>query len=165
MVSTPSRETTTTCCTDDETGTGIAVDADGNVIVSGNFLATADFGGGNITVAGQTDGFIAKYSSEVPTAVRPHPVTSLELSAYPNPFNPSATIQFVLPGRGRVRIDIHDVHGALVTRIIDSVGDAGPNEVRWDGRDAHGRSVASAVYLGRMEFRGEMRTTKLFLMK
>jgi len=46
-----------------ESGTGIAVDAAGNVFVSGYFEATADFGGGPVTSAGQSDGFVAAYGA------------------------------------------------------------------------------------------------------
>jgi hypothetical protein len=42
---------------------GVAVDADGNVFVTGYFSGTVDFGGGGLTSAGGWDIFLAKYSS------------------------------------------------------------------------------------------------------
>jgi len=44
-------------------GTGIAVDASGNVFVTGRFFEAADFGGGNLTSAGNYDIFLAKYDA------------------------------------------------------------------------------------------------------
>jgi hypothetical protein len=41
----------------------VAVDSSGNVIVTGYFGGTADFGGGTLTSAGFYDIFLAKYSS------------------------------------------------------------------------------------------------------
>jgi PKD repeat protein len=41
-------------------GNGIAVDAAGNVVVTGAFVQTVDFGGGAMTSAGNSDVFIAK---------------------------------------------------------------------------------------------------------
>jgi PKD repeat protein len=45
-----------------ESGADVAVDAAGNVVVTGSFEGTADFGGGPLTSAGQGDVFLAKYS-------------------------------------------------------------------------------------------------------
>jgi len=42
---------------------GVAVDANNNVLVTGTFSGTADFGGGPLTSAGGPDIFVAKYSS------------------------------------------------------------------------------------------------------
>jgi uncharacterized protein (AIM24 family) len=47
--------------TDD--GDGVAVDSNGNVIVTGTFKGTVDFGGGGLTSAGGCDIFLAKYSA------------------------------------------------------------------------------------------------------
>jgi hypothetical protein len=41
---------------------GVAVDASGNVVLAGYFNYTADFGGGNLTSAGSSDAFLAKYT-------------------------------------------------------------------------------------------------------
>ncbi len=46
-----------------ESGSGVAVDAGGNVFVTGMFEGTADFGGGPLTSAGQSDVFLAKYTA------------------------------------------------------------------------------------------------------
>ena len=42
----------------------VAVDASGNVIVTGNFEGTVDFGGGALTSAGSGDIFVAKFGSD-----------------------------------------------------------------------------------------------------
>ncbi len=44
-------------------GSGIAVDGAGNVVVTGSFRGTVDFGGGPITTAGSGDIFVAKFDS------------------------------------------------------------------------------------------------------
>jgi hypothetical protein len=46
-----------------DSGNGVAVDSNGNVLMSGYFLGTADFGGGSVLSTGSTDIFLAKYSS------------------------------------------------------------------------------------------------------
>jgi len=46
-----------------EAGRGVAVDADGAVVVTGNFSGSVDFGGGGLTSAGGDDVVVAKYST------------------------------------------------------------------------------------------------------
>jgi hypothetical protein len=47
----------------DQNGNGVAVDAGGNVFLAGNFWATVNFGGLNLTSAGAGDIFIASYDN------------------------------------------------------------------------------------------------------
>jgi hypothetical protein len=47
-----------------ETATSIDLDASGNIFVGGYFVGVGNFGGNNLTSAGQQDGFLAKYSPE-----------------------------------------------------------------------------------------------------
>jgi hypothetical protein len=47
----------------DDSGAAVAVDASGNVYVTGRFSDTANFGGGNLTSAGSFDIIVAKYSA------------------------------------------------------------------------------------------------------
>ena len=44
-------------------GVGVATDAGGNVVVTGLFNGTVDFGGGPLTSAGGVDVFLAKYNA------------------------------------------------------------------------------------------------------
>ncbi len=49
--------------TDSDRGSAIAVDADDNVLVTGRFQGTVDFGGGPLTSAGSTDIFVTKFDA------------------------------------------------------------------------------------------------------
>jgi hypothetical protein len=83
----------------------------------------------------------------------------------PNPFNPSTTIRFSLPRDTRVVVSVFAVNGAEVARLIDEKRPAGLHEVRWDGRDAAGRALASGVYFYRLEAAGRVLTRKLVLVR
>jgi hypothetical protein len=69
----------------------------------------------------------------------------------PNPFNPHTSIRVNLPRETHVRLDIFDVHGRRMIGLVDGVLPAGPRDLVWDGRDAHGRQLPSGIYLYRME--------------
>ena len=55
--------TTTLGGTSEQAGHGVAVDGSGNVYVTGEFYGTVNFGAGDVTSAGQTDGFVTKLNS------------------------------------------------------------------------------------------------------
>ena len=73
------------------------------------------------------------------------------LGNWPNPFNPATTVGFSLPQDGPVRLTVHDVRGRLVRVLRDGMVPAGSHQVRWDGRDAGGRAVASGLYLVQLQ--------------
>jgi hypothetical protein len=72
--------------------------------------------------------------------------TAVSMDVGPNPFNPSTTIAFALPAAERVRIAIYDVGGHRLATLVDAVHERGTHSVVWNGRNAHGGSVASGTY-------------------
>ena len=78
------------------------------------------------------------------------PVATRLLPPFPNPFNPRTSIAFELQRTQRVRLEIVDLRGRVVRHLLDGVQSTGPHEVRWDGKDDHGRTVASGAYSCRL---------------
>jgi len=70
--------------------------------------------------------------------------------AVPNPFNPATDLKFSLPRDAAVSLKLYDVSGRLVRSLLNENLPAGHHEVRWNGRDDSGRSVASGTYFVRM---------------
>ena len=71
-------------------------------------------------------------------------------SSYPNPFNESTTITYGVPTRAEVQVDIVDVQGRHVERLVDRSSLApGTYEVEW-----HPRGATSGTYLYRMVAEG-----------
>jgi hypothetical protein len=84
----------------------------------------------------------------------------------PNPFNPSTTISFSLPVECAVRIEIYDVSGRLVARLLDGARrSAGAHDVEWNGRDASGRAAASGIYVYRLTAGKETISRKMVLLR
>ncbi|MFN0151464.1 MAG: FlgD immunoglobulin-like domain containing protein [bacterium] len=89
-----------------------------------------------------------------PTSVDPRETAAPAFALFggePNPTSRGATIRFSMPARGAARIAVYGLDGALVRTLVDGVVDRGAGSVAWDGRDVSGRSVASGVYLYRLE--------------
>ncbi len=87
---------------------------------------------------------------------------------YPNPFNNGTMIEYDVPHRGSVRIDVFDSVGRLVTTLVDlNAVDGGSYRVPFDAR-----GLASGVYFYRMVFEpasqaaeGFVRSNKMLLLK
>ncbi|HEU4726105.1 MAG TPA: FlgD immunoglobulin-like domain containing protein, partial [Candidatus Eisenbacteria bacterium] len=105
----------------------------------------------------------------IPTAVLPAPPASGAaarlLGAAPNPFNPQTKIRFELARGARVRLALFDVTGARIRVLVDGPRPAGHHEVAWDGRDDHGREVATGMYFCRLEAAGTSQSRKLTLLR
>jgi hypothetical protein len=83
----------------------------------------------------------------------------------PNPFNPSTEIRFGLDTREEVEIGIFSLDGKRVRTLVDAAYPAGWHTVRWDGRDAADRAVASGVYFVRMRTGQMTETRKMALVR
>ncbi|MBF0430697.1 MAG: fibronectin type III domain-containing protein [Fibrobacteria bacterium] len=69
---------------------------------------------------------------------------------YPNPCKNQATIQYQLKSESRVKLDVMDMHGKRVTRLINKVLPSGPHQALWSGTDNQGIKVKSGQYFIRM---------------
>ncbi len=79
---------------------------------------------------------------------------------YPNPFNPTTTIQYALPAEGQVRLAVYDMLGREVARLVDSNQKAGTHRVSFDAQD-----LSSGVYIYRIEANGFTQTRQMTLVK
>jgi hypothetical protein len=79
---------------------------------------------------------------------------------YPNPFNPQTTISFGLPKASHVRLTVYNLQGRRVAVLVDGMQTAGVHRAVFDGG-----SLASGIYLIRMEAEGFNQTQKMVLVK
>jgi hypothetical protein len=64
----------------------------------------------------------------------------------PAPAGAASRVSFALAQAGRVRVDLYDVRGALVRRLLDEPRPSGAGVCAWDGRDDRGRAVPAGLY-------------------
>jgi len=84
---------------------------------------------------------------------------------YPNPFNPATTIEYTVPTRSYVTIEIFNLLGQKVRTLIDETKPAGSYEAIWNGTDDNGKPAASGVYLYRYRAGDIDITKKMILLK
>ncbi len=94
--------------------------------------------------------------------------TDWELKVYPNPFNPSTTISFlVTQSSDFAKIEIYNLKGQKVKSFAFPNGSLGTSEsvVVWNGTDNNNQPVSSGVYFVKMKAGQEIRSKKILLMK
>ncbi|MBN1465889.1 hypothetical protein JXA02_09020, partial [candidate division KSB1 bacterium] len=79
---------------------------------------------------------------------------------FPNPFNPTTSIEYSIPKAGHVQLIIYDIIGRHIRTLEDAHKPAGRYQTTWDGADEHALLVAGGVYFCRMragEYRSVMK--------
>ena len=77
---------------------------------------------------------------------------------YPNPFNPSTKIKFDLPTPETVKIEIYNIIGQKIQKLLNKPMPAGYHEVEFNGQN-----LSSGVYLYRIEA-GEWQDAKKMIL-
>ncbi len=85
---------------------------------------------------------------------------------WPNPFNPSTTIRFVVPEElPAVSLRIFNILGQLVWEKGLTGVLPGPHEVEWSGTTTTGESLASGVYFYQLRAGSYVSTRKLLMLR
>jgi hypothetical protein len=66
---------------------------------------------------------------------------------HPNPFNPTTIIEYTLPARSNVQIEIFNLLGQKIKVLVNAEQPAGNYEIAWDGKDNDGQTLSSGIYL------------------
>jgi len=92
--------------------------------------------------------------------IRQVPVTfSLEQN-YPNPFNPSTKIEFSIPVKTKVKLEIFDILGRKISTLADGEESAGSHSV-----DFNAYNLSSGVYIYKLSSPNKILSRKMILLK
>ncbi len=84
---------------------------------------------------------------------------------YPNPFNSTTTISFVLQEPQSVRLRVYNVLGELVDTSIDQQLLAGQHKLSWDGKDNYERTLPSGTYYYALQVGSELFNGRMLLIR
>jgi hypothetical protein len=79
---------------------------------------------------------------------------------FPNPFNPTTTIQYSIPQRSNVSLKIYDVLGNEIATLLDEYREAGSYTVEFDASN-----LSSGIYFYRLKAGDYLQTRKMILLK
>ena len=130
---------------------GTVQDSIGNAIAN----ATVTFVSEHSTVKAVTDSsgnYSALLSTVITGVEEPSTPQAFTLHQnFPNPFNPSTTIEYELKEFSPVKLTVYNIAGQLIRTLQDNYESVGLHRVVWDGRDERGNMVAAGVYLYHLE--------------
>ncbi|GAB1467608.1 hypothetical protein MASR2M64_02830 [Candidatus Cloacimonadota bacterium] len=89
----------------------------------------------------------------------------IKMTIYPNPFNPTTTIDYILPQRGLDKASIYNIRGQLVDTLVNEPLSSGSHKIIWNGLDGKGNKQASGVYFVRIECNGINSVRKMLMLK
>ena len=138
-----------------------------NVTPAAGYIETATISFDNIILAGENgqeldypDAFVYELSG-----ANLIPNTTGLSNVYPNPFNPSTTIDYNLSISAEVSLVIYDMKGSIVKTLVSNFQDAGLHQMTWNGKNDNGSQVSSGMYLVRMETSGQLYQQAITLLK
>ncbi len=82
------------------------------------------------------------------------------LGNYPNPFNPTTSLQFAIGSRQFVSLKVYDVLGKEIVTLVNEEKEAGEYAVEFDGAN-----LTSGIYYYRLEAGIFSETRKMVLLK
>jgi len=101
-----------------------------------------------------------------PDQPKPFPNEFRMTKVYPNPFNPTTTIEYEVAGAGPLDFTIHNLLGQAVWSTSVTPPAAGHYELRWSGTNNSNQLLPSGIYFVRMAGHGtHYGTQKLMFLK
>ena len=144
--------------------TGEFTTGSATVIVGPDAVVISDPSANSLDANGETSEFngTATLGVELPA------VYALK-EAYPNPFNPTTTIEYNVEIAGNVSIVVYDLMGREIKELVNEfkspLSNGGVYSFTWDGTNNSGSAVSSGMYIYRMISNDFSKTHRLTLMK
>ena len=82
------------------------------------------------------------------------------VQAYPNPFNPTTTIEYEMPQNGNVNVSIYNINGELVEKLVDGYKNTGKYSIQWNPQN-----MSSGQYFYQISVDDFVQTKKMVLLK
>jgi hypothetical protein len=136
----------------------------GNIVIDMIAGRPAD---GYIGIATHGNGmYSSNFSNDVLSINEPSfPVTFEIGQNFPNPFNHTTKIPFVLTNSGLVTIKIFDLMGREIITLLDREINKGSHHVTWLGKDMYGNIMPTGIYIYQIKSGELIRSKKMHLLK
>jgi len=89
---------------------------------------------------------------------------SIQLSNYPNPFNPSTTIEFSIQNDSEIDLSILNMKGQKIKTLAKNEFNKGDHSIIWNGDNESGESVSSGIYYYKLNVNGKTEAVKKCLL-
>ena len=94
-----------------------------------------------------------------------YPNEYMLIQNYPNPFNPNTKINFFIPEKNNIDINIYNIRGDKIKNLFNGDIETGYHSINWDGKNDNGNKLPSGVYFLKLNYDNKFITSKLVKMK
>jgi hypothetical protein len=84
---------------------------------------------------------------------------------FPNPFNSSTQIRFVIPNSSKISVKVYNLLGKEITGILNEELPRGSYTINWEARDRNNNSLPSGIYFIKLNAGSFNKTIKAVLLK
>ncbi|MCD4697441.1 MAG: T9SS type A sorting domain-containing protein [Bacteroidales bacterium] len=89
---------------------------------------------------------------------------SVLISNYPNPFNPSTTIEFSIQNDSYIELTIFNIKGQKIKNLVNNESSRGNHSIIWNGDDDFRKPVSSGIYYYKLNINGKSEVVKKCLL-
>ncbi len=86
--------------------------------------------------------------------------TNYKLNNYPNPFNPTTTIEFSIQTDSKVELSIFNIKGQKIKNLTQNEFGSGIHSIIWNGDDELETPVSSGIYYYKLNINGKTEAVK-----
>ncbi|MCD6181142.1 MAG: choice-of-anchor D domain-containing protein, partial [Candidatus Cloacimonetes bacterium] len=77
------------------------------------------------------------------------------MNNFPNPFNPSTTIEFSIQNDSKIELSIYNIKGQKIKLLAQNEFTKGSHSILWNGNDESGKPVTSGIYYYKLNVNGK----------
>ena len=84
---------------------------------------------------------------------------------FPNPFNPTTTVEYNLSEVSMVLLKVYDLLGQEIITLVDELQSSGKKSIEWDGTDISGKKIGSGIYIYCLQADNQIQSKKMVVIK
>ena len=106
---------------------------------------------------------VQNYPKEVFVEAQDIPTTAGLDQNFPDPFNPTPTLQYRLLTKAKVILKVYNMLGQEIRMLVDEIQEPGYHSVEWNAKNSLRTDVGSGVYFCRLQVGKFVQTKKMLL--
>ncbi len=119
---------------------------------------------GFTNLTGSPDFWLLRLGVETSINNNLFPNNKIFVNNFPNPFNPSTSIEFTINYNSHIELSIYNIKGQKIKTLAQNEFSKGSHLIIWNGDDEFNKPVSTGIYFYKLEVNGIIETMKKCLL-